>query len=262
MEYETIDFEVTDSVATITLNRPDNANTLNKKMVEELFAVSIKCSTNKSIRSVILTGRGKLFCGGADLAVLSDMDGHGEAQILELATILHAAITRFSQMDAPLVVAVNGAAGGGGFSLALAGDYVIASDKAKFVSAYTASALTPDDSSTYFLAKHVGLLRAKELAMTNRVLSPDEALDWGLVNKVVPADELASKARKMAGVFATGPTKAFGGLKRLLQTAFSDTMETQLDKESVSVAAMMRTHDTPHAIASFPNKEKPNFKGE
>ena len=106
MEYETIDFEVTDSVATITLNRPDNANTLNKKMIEELFAVSIKCSTNKSIRSVILTGRGKLFCGGADLAVLSEMGGYGEAQILEMATILHAAVTRFSQMDAPLVVAI------------------------------------------------------------------------------------------------------------------------------------------------------------
>ena len=246
MDYEAIKFEVRNNVATITLNRPDNANSLNKKMIDELFAVSIECSTNKSIRAAILTGQGKLFCAGADLAVLTEMGGHGEAQILEMATIIHAAVTRFSQMDPPLVVAVNGAAGGGGFSLVLAGDYVIASD----------------GSSTYFLAKHVGLLRAKELAMTNRVLNPDEALEWGLVNKVVPAEDLAITAQEIAGNFAKGPTKAFGGLKRLLQTAFSDTMETQLDKESVSVAAMMHTHDAPHAIASFLKKERPEFRGE
>jgi len=262
MNYETINFEVTNNIAAITLNRPDNANALNKKMIEELFAASIECSTNKSIRAAILTGNGKLFCAGADLAVLTEMGRRGEAQILEMATIIHAAVIRFSQMDAPLVVAVNGAAGGGGFSLVLAGDYVIASERAKFVSAYTASALTPDGSSTYFLAKHVGLLRAKELAMTNRVLNPDEALEWGLVNKVVPSEDLAIQAQEIAGNFAKGPTKAFGGLKRLLQTAFSDTMETQLDKESVSVAAMMHTHDAPHAIASFLKKERPEFRGE
>lgn len=262
MTYETIDFEVVNGLARITLNRPENANALTRKMIEELFAVSIECSTNKAIRSVLLTGRGKLFCAGADLDEINALGETKEAALLDLATILHAAVIRFATMDAPLVVAVNGAAGGGGFSLALTGDYVIASDKAKFVSAYTSSALTPDGSSTYFLAKHVGLLRAKELAMTNRVLTAGEAESWGIVSKVVTADLLETESVRISNDFANGPTKAFGGLKRLLETSFSNTMATQLDKESISISKMMTTYDAPHGISSFLNKERPKFRGE
>jgi 2-(1,2-epoxy-1,2-dihydrophenyl)acetyl-CoA isomerase len=159
-------------------------------------------------------------------------------------------------------MALNGTAGGGGFSLALSGDYVIASDKAKFVSAYTASGLTPDGSSTYFLAKHVGLLRAKELMLTNRVLTAVEAQEWGIVNKVVTPEAVMSEAHSIATRIAAGPTKAFGGMKRLLDTAFSDGMETQLDRETRSIADMMRTDDGPAGIAAFLAKETPTFSGK
>ncbi|MEL6946309.1 MAG: enoyl-CoA hydratase-related protein [Pseudomonadota bacterium] len=261
MTFETITFTVGDGIATITLNRPDNANALSERMAEELLAVALECDTNDGIRAVILTGTGKLFCGGGDLEEMHGAGDRQPAHILKMATLLHAAVIRFSTMDAPLIVAVNGTAGGGGFSLALSGDIILASDKAKFVSAYTASGLTPDGASTYFLAKHIGLLRAKELVLTNRVLTADEACAWGLVTRTVPADALQDEARNMARSFADGPTKAYGGAKRLLHTAFGETAETQLDKEAVSIAAMMTTRDGPHGIEAFLNKQKPSFEG-
>ena len=180
---------------------------------------------------------------------------------MRMASDLHGALARFAHMDAPVIMAVNGTAAGGGFSLVLAGDYILASDKAKFVSAYSASGLTPDGSSSYFLAKHVGLLRAKELLLTNRVLTAEEACQWGMVSRVVPAVELATEARKLAETFAAGPTKAYGGIKKLLQTAYSETFETQLDRETRSISAMMRTHDGPHGLDSFLDKQAPSFKG-
>lgn len=262
MSYETLTFGVENNIATITLDRPDDANALNLQMAEELLTVSIACSTDPEVKAVILTAKGKLFCGGGDLQAFKDAGAEKEALLLRMATILHAAVIRFSNMDAPLIIAVNGTAGGGGFSLLLSGDYVLASSKAKFISAYTASGLTPDGSSTYFLAKHIGLLRAKELIFTNRLLSADEACNWGLINRVVEPEALMEEANNMAKAFASGPTKAFGRAKRLMQTAFSDQMEAQLEKETQGIASMMKTHDGPHGLEAFLNKEKPKFKGE
>jgi 2-(1,2-epoxy-1,2-dihydrophenyl)acetyl-CoA isomerase len=145
--------------------------------------------------------------------------------------------------------------------MVLSGDYVIASERAKFVSAYTSSGLTPDGSSTYYLAKHVGLLRAKELMLTNRTLTADEAQSWGLVNRVVPPGALMDEAYATARQIASGPTKAFGGVKKLLDTSFSDGLETQLDRETRSIADMMRTNDGPAGIAAFLAKETPRFQG-
>lgn len=261
MSYETLEFEKSGGLATITLNRPDSANALNARMARELFEVSMRCATDDSLRAVLWTARGKLFCGGGDLAEMEANADGLEAHLLEMATILHGALIRFANMDAPVVIAVNGAAGGGGFSMALSGDYVIAADSAKFVSGYTASGLTPDASSTHFLAKHVGLLRAKELFLTNRALSAQEALDWGIVNRVVAPEALQDAARDMAERFAAGPTRAYGGVKRLLQTTYSGSMEQQLDKEAMGISGIVRTQDAPHGISAFLHKQKPVFRG-
>ncbi len=261
MSYETLTFAVDDGLATITLTRSEQANALNLEMAEELHAVSIACCTRPDVRAVLLTGEGRMFCAGGDLKQFNEAGDGREALVLNMATILHAAIIRFSNMDAPLVIALNGAAGGAGLSLLSSADFVIASSKAKLVSAYTASGLTPDGSSTFFLAKHIGLLRAKELMFTNRVLTADEAKDWGLVNQVVEPEVLAEEAVSVARNFAAGPTKAFGRLKRLLQTAYSDPMESQLEKETQAIAWTMTTEDGPHGIESFLEKRKPEFKG-
>jgi 2-(1,2-epoxy-1,2-dihydrophenyl)acetyl-CoA isomerase len=261
MEHKTLCFDVMDSIATITLDRPDNsANALNARMAEELFDVGVQCGS-PNIRAVILTAAGKMFCGGGDLAEM-DAVADKPAHLTRMATLLHAGLTRLARIDAPVIVAVNGTAGGGGFSLVLSGDYVIASDRAKFVSAYTASGLTPDGSSTYYLAKHVGLLRAKELILTNRVLTAKEAQDWGLVNRVVAPEAVMDEARALAADIAVGPTKAYGGVKRLLDTAFAEGLETQLDREARSIADMMRTEDGPAGIAAFLAKKTPHFKGK
>ena len=164
-------------------------------------------------------------------------------------------------MDAPLVIAVNGMAAGAGLSLVASGDVVIASEEAAFTCAYTAAGITPDGSSTYFLAKHVGLMRAKELVLTNRRLSAAEALEWGLVTRVVPADQLLSEAHALAAQFATGPTKAFGGAKRLLLSAYSGTLETQLEDESSSITKQVKDHDGREGIEAFAARRKPEFKG-
>lgn len=220
MDYETLRFEIADGIATITLDRKDNAaNALNARMAEELFDVGLRCGA-PDVRAVIVTATGKMFCGGGDLAEM-DAAADKHAHLTRMATMLHAGLIRLTRIDATVIMAVNGTAGGGGFSVVLSGDFVIASDKAKFVAAYTSSGLTRDGSSTYYLAKQVGLLRAKELMLTNRVLTADEAQAWGLVNKVVPTETVIDGARAMAQCIGTGPTTAFGGLKRLLDTAFS-----------------------------------------
>ena len=261
MIYQTLSFKFSKGIATITLNRKDNsANALNAQMTEELFDVSVRCGS-PDVRSVVITGAGKMFCGGGDLVEM-DAIADKHTHLTKMATLLHAGLTRFSHIDAPIIIALNGTAGGAGFSLALAGDYVIASDKAKFVSADTASGLTPDGSSTYYLAKHVGLLRAKELMLTNRVLTASEAQEWGIVNKVVTSEVVMKEAYIMAKQFASGPTKAFGGVKRLLNTAFSDGIETQLDHETRSIANMMRTNDGPAGISAFLAKKTPQFNGK
>jgi len=261
LSYKTLTFDVADGVATITLNRPDNANALTKTMGEELFDVAVKCDWQGDIRAVILTATGTMFCAGGDL---KDFNSRGEdiaAFLTATATPLHNAITRFQRMDAPVVIAVNGTAAGAGFSIALCGDYVMAVPEAKFVSAYTASGLTPDGSSTYFIAKHVGLLRAKELVLTNRVLSAEEAMSWGIVSRVVPAEALMEEANKLAAKFASGPTKAYGGSKRLLLSAFEASLERQLEDETVAISTMSRTEDGRHGIDAFANKRKPTYKG-
>ena len=261
MNYQTLKYEFSENVATITLNRQDNsANALNAKMTEELLDVGVKCGAPE-VRAVIFTAIGKMFCGGGDLVEMNAVEDK-HTHLTKMATLLHAGLSRFAHIDAPIIMAINGAAGGAGFSLALSGDFVIASDKAKFVSAYTASGLTPDGSSTYYLAKHVGLLRAKELMLTNRVLTASEAQDWGIVNKVVAPENVMMEAKSLAKRLASGPTKAFGGVKQLLNTAFSDGIETQLDHETRSIANMMRTVDGPSGISAFLAKEAPKFKGE
>lgn len=260
MDYQTLRYEFADGVAMITLDRKDSpANALNAQMADELFDVSVRCGVEE-VRAVIFTAEGKMFCGGGDL---SEMDAAPDkpAHLTRMATLLHAALSRFAHINAPVIMAVNGTGGGAGFSMVLAGDYVIASEKAKFVSAYTASGLTPDGSSTYYLAKHIGLLRAKELMLTNRVLTAVEAREWGLVNKVVAPEEVMTEATAFAKLIAAGPTKAFGGVKRMLDTAFSDGLETQLDRETRSIADMVRTRDGVEGIASFLVKRKPNFTG-
>ena len=261
MTYQTLQFDIKNQVAHLTLNRPDHANALNMQMGRELLDVSIRCDEDPAIRAVVLSGAGKMFAAGGDLKSFQAMGEGISRGLKELTTYFHAMISRFSRMDAPVIVAVNGMAAGAGFSLAVAGDLVLAAQSARFVMAYTGSGLTPDGSSSYYLPRLIGLRRTQELMLTNRRLSAQEALEWGLVTRVVADAELLSEATALAEKLAAGPTKAFGGVKKLLVDSFAHTLESQMELETRAIVEMSRCHDGREGIAAFIEKRKPDFQG-
>src|SRR3990172_5349368 len=175
MEYKTLLFDVRDGIAHITLNRPDAANSINLEFARDLMHAALQCDEDLSIRAVVMSGKGNLFCGGWDLKTFASQGNQIASYIKEVTTYLHSAISRLMRMDAPVVAAVHGSAAGAGMSLAIACDIVVAADSAKFRVAYTRIGLTPDGSLSYFLPRIVGLKRALELTLTNRILSAQEA---------------------------------------------------------------------------------------
>ena len=262
MKLETLDFSISNNIATITLNRPENANALNPLMAKELSDVAIECDENKDVRAVIIEGSGKMFCAGGDLKSFSDAGDAAPALIKQMAGDLHIAISRFSRMDAPTIAGVNGTAAGAGLSIAISADLLISAKSAKFVMAYTNAGLSPDGSSTYFLPRRIGDRRARELMLTNRVLSADEALDWGLINEIVDGKDLVAMTRELANKFANGPTLAYGKVKSLLNSSFDNGLETQMELEARAISEMARSSDGGEGIQAFLNKQKPNFTGE
>ena len=262
MDFETLLFERRGAVAVVTLDRPDAANALNPQMAADLADAAVACEADDSIRAVVLTGAGdKLFCGGGDLRSFAEAGDGARAMVLEMTKNLHSAVSRFARLDAPVLVALNGTAGGGGMSLALAGDLMFAAENAKLTMAYTRAGLSPDGSSTYFLARIVGLRRAAELALLNRVLSAQEALEWGLVNRILPANELMPAALETAERLAAGPTRAFGTAKRLLLDGFAQSLDTQMEYESRGIADCLSSADGREGVRAFLDKRKPAFEG-
>lgn len=262
MPYATLLFEVRDNVAHITLNRPEAANSINAEMASDLMHAVMHCGEDTAIRAVVLTGAGSVFCSGGDLKSFAAQGEHLPYHLKEVTTYLHAAISRLARLDPPVVAAVNGSAAGAGMSLACACDMVVAAESARFTMAYTRVGLSPDGSSTYFLPRIVGLKRALELTLTNRVLSAQEALDWGIVTQVVPDAELLAQAVALAARLAAGPTKAFGAAKRLLRGGWNETLETQMEHESQAIADMSRTADAAEGIAAFLEKRAARFEGQ
>jgi 2-(1,2-epoxy-1,2-dihydrophenyl)acetyl-CoA isomerase len=261
MTYQHILFEVKDGIARITMNRPDVFNALNLQMARDLMHAAIACDEDPAIRCVVLTGAGKAFGAGGDITGFAQAGDTLPALMKEMTVYFHAAISRFARMDAPLIAAVNGVAAGAGFSTMLMADVAIAAESARFTLAYTRAGLTPDGGSTYFLGRTVGLRRAVELALTNRALSAREALDWGIVNKVVPDADLTGDVDALARALAAGPTKAFGGAKRLLAEGLDATLETQMEMEARSIADMARSADGREGIAAFVAKRPPSYRG-
>ena len=262
MSYETVIFDVDGGVATVTMNRPDAANGMNLQMMRELAEIAIRCDEDGSIRAVIVTGSGRFFSAGGDVKGFAAAGDDAGALIKEMTMYFHAAVSRFSRMDAPVVAAVNGMAAGAGFSFVASCDLAVAAESSVFLSAYTAAALTPDGSSTYFVPRLIGVRRAMELMLTNRRLSAAEALDWGLINEVVADDDLADRSLELAAQLAAGPTVAYGRVKDMLHASLSSSLETQMELEARNIADMTRTADGKEGIAAFLEKRSPEFKGE
>jgi 2-(1,2-epoxy-1,2-dihydrophenyl)acetyl-CoA isomerase len=261
MAYAQIALAIASGVATITLNRPDAFNALTLAMGQELLDAAIEASEDPAVRCIVLTGSGKAFCGGGDVKDFVHALPRIGVHIKHLTTSVHGAVSRLIGAPKPVITAVNGVAAGGGFALALAGDLVIAAEAARFTMAYSRIGATPDGSSTYWLPRLVGVRRAVELFYTNRVLTAAEALAWGIVSRVVPDSELAEAVRQQAVELAAGPTLALGRGKRLFHGSTTESLETQMERESEAIARSGHTEDFAEGVRAFAEKRPPAFRG-
>ncbi len=257
-EYETIGFERSGPIARITLNRPKAANGINHVLARELAQAASFCADDPALKVVTLTGSGRFFCAGGDLKAVAAQEDTG-TYLEHLAGALHESISSFARMDALLIVGVNGTAAGAGFSLAVTGDLVVAAESASFTMAYTRAGLSPDGGASYYLPRLIGLRRTQELMLSNRTLSAAEALDWGLLHRVVPADELTKAVDELAAQFAAGPRHANANVKKLLLVSSDHTLEQQLAREAAFISAASVEPDGREGVAAFIDKRPPAF---
>ncbi|MFO1406953.1 MAG: enoyl-CoA hydratase/isomerase family protein [Steroidobacteraceae bacterium] len=255
---QTVLLDVADGVATVTLNRPEASNTLDMAMGRELLAAALRLEADRAVKAVLLTGAGKHFCFGGDVRGMATQGEAVSGYLNELTTNIHAAISAFTRMRAPVVAAVNGTAAGGGIGLVCMADLAVCGRGSRFTLSYTGVGLAPDCSTSFLLPRIVGRRRALELFLTNRVLSADEALAWGLVNQVVDDAVVVDEARALATRLAAGPTESFGAVKRLV--GLSDPgLEAQMAAEGRAIAAMAAHPQGREGVGAFLEKRKPNY---
>jgi 2-(1,2-epoxy-1,2-dihydrophenyl)acetyl-CoA isomerase len=263
--FETLLVERTDHVCTITLNRPDSLNALNETMTTELANVVRQVQNDPQVRCVVLTGAGRAFSSGQDLGDLQKKYSDPN-QTLHLAEELrrryNPIILGLRNLEKPVLAAVNGVAAGAGLSLALACDLRLASEKASFIEVFVNVGLVPDSAGTYFLPRLVGLGKAMELCFTGDKVSAAEALTLGLVNKVIPGDELMKTTSELASRLAKMPTRAIGLMKGLLYESFHSDLESQLEAEALAQETAGASVDHREGVRAFFEKRPPNFQGK
>jgi 2-(1,2-epoxy-1,2-dihydrophenyl)acetyl-CoA isomerase len=259
---ETLIFEEKDGVAWIRMNRPDELNALNLPMAQELCKVGTYCSTEKKVRSVVLTGTGRAFCAGGDVKdMLKHLRETGRVDLFlrDLALQLHAFVAEMARMPKPVIAAVNGTAAGAGLSMNLASDISIAVKEARFVMAYTNIALVPDGSSTYFLPRIVGYKKAMEMIYLNEPIDTDEALRLGIVNRVLPAEDFEEGIASLAQKLAQGPTEAYGRAKANVRLGLSESLESQMENERQGIALCGLGGEFQEGVTAFVEKRKAKF---
>lgn len=264
MSYETITLDMRGTVGVITLNRPDSLNALNTQVSQEFLAAVAEARGNGA-RAMIVTGAGRAFCAGGDLREMrkiAEREGKVEAFFDEPLRLLNDCILLIRRSPLPFLAAVNGAASGGGCNLALACDLVVASESARFNQAFIKIGLVPDCGGTFILPRLVGWKRATELMMTGDVISASRALEMGMINAVVPDDELSSAALAMAEKLAQAPTAAIGRIKELLELSATNDYGGQLELERKAQIQSGQTKDFREGVAAFLEKRPPNFVGE
>ncbi|WP_420996085.1 enoyl-CoA hydratase-related protein [Cupriavidus sp. 30B13] len=251
-------YHAAEGVATITLNRPDVLNALNAELMAELRASVERAAQDEAVRAVVLTGNGRGFCAGADLA-------GRQGEMKDSGTLLreryHPIVLALRNMPKPVVTAVNGVAAGAGMSLALAGDVVLAGRSASFLQAFSKIGLVPDAGSTYFLPRYAGEMRARALAILAEKIDAEEAHRIGLVWKVHADDALAAETAKLAAHLAQMPTFAYGLIKEALNASFDSNLPDQLEREASLQTRASASQDFKEGVAAFLEKRKPQFKG-
>jgi 2-(1,2-epoxy-1,2-dihydrophenyl)acetyl-CoA isomerase len=246
-------YQVADGVASIVFNRPEAYNAVDLPMGRALTAALAQAAADDSVRVVVLSGRGRSFGAGGDVKAMAAAPDRAPF-LLELATVAHEAILAITKLQVPVIAVVQGVAAGAGLALTLASDLVLVGESARFLTAYTAIGLTPDCGTSWLLPAIVGQRRALELTLTGRVLSAAEAVDWGLVTRAVPDDDLVQAADELARTIAAGPNPALGMTRRLIRDSSDRTLKEQLDVEAQAISDVSRSAETRDLIEAFGRK--------
>lgn len=261
-ELKTIDYAVTDAVATVCLNRPDVRNAIDMEMAEETLDVARRIAADDSIRAVLICGNGSALTVGGDIDYFLARSGERFGTLFaQMITPFHEAFRVLRRVDAPIVTAAHGAVAGGGLGFVYAADLVIAAEDTKFVTAFAALGLSGDGGGTWHLPRLIGPRRAAEAYLRNRPIDAPEALQWGLINEIVPAEKLRSRAEALARELATGPTQGFARMRALLRDSRRNDLSTQLQAEIEAIRHTGDTADATRAIADFAAKRRSEFAG-
>jgi 2-(1,2-epoxy-1,2-dihydrophenyl)acetyl-CoA isomerase len=256
---ETLRFDREEGLARIHLSRPQAGNGITLPMARELMEAVGRCTGDPAVRAVLLTGEGRRFCVGGDIREFVKYGDGLPDHMREVTTYLHAAVSRLVRLEVPVVAGIHGAAAGAGLALACACDLVVAGESTRFRTAYLAIGLTPDGSLSFTLPRLVGIRRALDLMLSNRLFTAAEAEDWGIVSRVVPDADVEAEALALARSLAAGPTRALGAAKRLLRLETS--LETHMEMETRVIAETALGRDSREGIAAFLEKREPNFTG-
>lgn len=259
MSFKTIIYEVkANKIATITLNRPENFNAISKGLAEEFAQALQFAGQDEAVRVLVVTGSGKAFCAGGDLAwLMASDDNLKKREILDKANRVATLLDGFPR---PVIAAVNGAVAGAGTAIALACDILIAADQAKFAPNFVNIAAVPDSGASWFLPRKVGYHKAAELMLTGQLLDAQEAFRLGLFNQVVPSAELADYVEKLALRLAAGPQNAISYIKQMLKLSNQNTLAAQLEIEASLQLMALSDSNFQEGVQAFLQKRKPNFK--
>jgi 2-(1,2-epoxy-1,2-dihydrophenyl)acetyl-CoA isomerase len=247
------------TILEVTLNRPEVYNALNLEMMNMLSDALALGARDDAIKGVLITGKGKAFCAGGDLKWISQQQEEAGAVLHRLAPQFHLSILEIRRMEKPVVAAINGIAAGGGFSLALACDFRVLGQGARLQQAYTSSGLSIDGGGSFALPRLVGLARAIEIMAFDDPISSAQALEWGLVTRVVPDSEVLPEATAMLTQLSKTSLHAFAWSKKLMTNSFNTTLEVQLEWERQGISSCAAHPDGQEGIRAFVEKRKPSF---
>ena len=248
------------NILILKLNRPDKFNSFNREMALQLIAELNKAENDKTIRAIVITGEGKAFCAGQDLAEAIDANGPGIKKIVE--EHYNPIILKIRTIEKPIIASVNGVAAGAGANIALACDIVLASKSASFIQAFSKIGLIPDSGGTFTLPRLVGFQLASALMITGDKLNAEDAKGFGMIYKIFEDDELHEKSFEFANNIAAMPTQAIGFTKRLLNASATNNLQQQLALEGEMQVQAANSYDYNEGVNAFLEKRKPDFKGE
>jgi 2-(1,2-epoxy-1,2-dihydrophenyl)acetyl-CoA isomerase len=248
-------------LATLTLNRPDLLNAIDVATAQAFRDAVRTIAADDSVRAILIRGEGRAFCAGGDISRFTE-GGDPEAAITAIIEPLHEGLALLGSLPQPSVACLQGAVAGGGFSLALACDFAVAAENAKFTMAYARIGGTLDASGSYHLVRAVGMKKAREIALLAETFDAAEALRLGLVTRVVPLADVRAESEALARRLADGPTQAYGRIRKLLDASAGNSLQDQLDLERQTFAEATRTVDFREGIAAFLEKRPARFSGK